>query len=88
MPKRSGKTTRSKDVNQVAAMVVQVATSETPKAEKQKDPLAVELGRRGGLKGGKARAESLSPQKRRAIARKAAQVRWASHLGDVTRSRS
>lgn len=41
-----------------------------------KDPLAVELGRRGGLKGGKARAKSLSPAKRKAIAVKAAKARW------------
>ena len=35
------------------------------------------LGRRGGMKGGKARAESLSPERRSEIARHAAQVRWA-----------
>ena len=34
------------------------------------------LGRRGGLKGGKARAESLTPKKRSEIARKAARARW------------
>lgn len=38
---------------------------------------AVELGRRGGLKGGNARAEKLSPKRRREIARNAAQARWA-----------
>jgi hypothetical protein len=42
----------------------------------EKDPAAVELGRRGGLKGGKARAEKLSPERRKEIARKAAQARW------------
>ena len=41
-----------------------------------KDPLAVELGRRGGLKGGKARAQKLSRKKRREIARRAARARW------------
>jgi len=40
-------------------------------------PLAVELGRRGGLKGGKARAVRLSPAERAAIARRAARARWA-----------
>lgn len=44
--------------------------------QREKDPLAVELGRRGGLKGGRARAESLSGEHRSAIARKAAIARW------------
>lgn len=38
---------------------------------------AVLLGRRGGLKGGRARAESLSPERRREIARAAANARWS-----------
>jgi hypothetical protein len=42
-----------------------------------KDALAVALGRRGGLKGGKARAAALSSKRRREIAKKAATVRWA-----------
>ena len=42
----------------------------------EKNPHAVELGRLGGLKGGRARAEALSPQQRREIARKAARTRW------------
>jgi len=41
-----------------------------------KNPAAVALGRLGGLKGGKARAQKLSAKKRSAIARKAAQARW------------
>lgn len=40
---------------------------------------AVELGRRGGLKGGPARRERLSAEQRSAIARHAAEVRWANH---------
>ncbi len=72
MPNRSSKGRR--DVNQLAAMIVKTATEEPTK-----DPLAVELGRRGGLKGGKARANKLSPTKRKAIAKKAARVRWAKH---------
>jgi hypothetical protein len=39
--------------------------------------LARKFGRRGGLKGGKARAEKLTPEQRSAIAKKAAQARWA-----------
>jgi len=41
-----------------------------------KNPAAVALGRKGGLKGGKARAESLSAAERARIARKAAKARW------------
>lgn len=48
-----------------------------PKAGK-KNPHAAALGRLGGLKGGQARAASLSPRQRRAIARKAARARWAA----------
>lgn len=47
--------------------------SEQPK---EKDPIAVELGRRGGLKGGRARAAKLSAAQRTEIAKKAAQTRW------------
>ena len=42
----------------------------------EKNPAAVELGRLGGKKGGKARAEKLSAEERSAIARKAAKARW------------
>jgi hypothetical protein len=38
--------------------------------------LARKLGRRGGLKGGKARAEKLSDERKSEIARKAAKARW------------
>ena len=41
-----------------------------------KDSTAVELGRRGGLKGGKARAAALTPERRKEIARKAGKKRW------------
>jgi hypothetical protein len=64
---------RPTDVNIIASRIVSEAT-ETP--IKEKNPAAVELGRLGGLKGGKARAQKLSPQKRREIARRAASVRW------------
>jgi hypothetical protein len=41
-----------------------------------KDQAAVTLGRKGGLKGGRARADSLTPEERQKIARDAAQKRW------------
>jgi hypothetical protein len=46
-----------------------------------KDPAAVSLGRRGGLKGGKARASKLTPEQRAEIARKAAAARWGKKSG-------
>jgi len=52
-----------------------VAESSFPSPEK--NAAAVALGRLGGLKGGRARAEKLSPKKRTQIAKKAALARWA-----------
>ena len=46
------------------------------KASPEKNPAAVELGRRGGLKGGPARARSLSAKRRKEIAKQAAEARW------------
>jgi hypothetical protein len=71
---------RPRDPNQRAKLIVDIATGESdePKAPTPKDPAAVEPGRRGGLKGGKARAAKLSTKKKHAIARRAAQVRWDS----------
>ncbi len=43
----------------------------------EKNPAAVALGKLGASKGGKARAEKLSPERRKEIARKAAKARWA-----------
>jgi hypothetical protein len=63
-----------------AFRVVQEATKEAqPELEEKidgKNPHAVALGRLGGKKGGKARAERLTPEQRKEIARKAAQARW------------
>lgn len=69
---------RPRDANQLAHMIAQLATGELDdvKTDDGKDPAAVALGRRGGIKGGKARAEALSPAKRKAIAKKAAAARW------------
>lgn len=69
---------RPRDTNQLAHMVALLATGELQdvKTDDGKDPAAVSLGRRGGLKGGKARAAKLTPQQRVKIARKAAAKRW------------
>lgn len=74
MPKRSSKP-RSKDVNQLAASILAAVTQEA-KEQPAKNPAAVALGRLGGLKGGNARKEALSPQRRAEIAKKAAEARW------------
>jgi hypothetical protein len=68
------------DVNELAFVAVQRATGRAEPAvppEPEKNPAAVALGKLGGAKGGKARAASLSPKRRSAIARKAARARWA-----------
>ena len=75
MPKRS----RSDDLNLAAFDVVQAATGGKPKPaarKKRKNPAAVALGKLGGKKGGAARAASLSPERRKEIARQAAAKRW------------
>jgi hypothetical protein len=68
---------RPKDANQLAKLIADIATGEEEKQPKsEKNAAAVELGRKGGLKGGKARADSLTPEKRKEIAKKAAEKRW------------
>jgi ABC-type branched-subunit amino acid transport system substrate-binding protein len=81
MQNRSSKPKRPRDFNSLAFQVVAelTGTAETPE-EEPRDPLraaAAELGRRGGLKGGKARAEKLTPEQRRTIAQNAARQRWS-----------
>lgn len=70
MPKRS-----SKDPNEIAAAILAKITGEV-EPKPGKNPAAVALGRLGGLKGGKARADSLTAKKRSEIAKKAAVARW------------
>jgi hypothetical protein len=68
-----------RDPNQLAKMIVDMATGSAP-AEPTgpaKNPAAVALGKLGGAKGGAARAKALSPAKRKAIAKRAAQKRWS-----------
>lgn len=72
------------DINVLATHIVaQTIGKEADKpaeARPEKNPAAVALGRLGGLKGGKARAESLSAKKRTEIAKKAAKERWSKLL--------
>jgi len=64
---------RPADVIGNAVKVMRIATGELQ--DTVRDP-AKELHRKGGLKGGKARANSLSSDERQAIARAAAAARW------------
>jgi len=83
MPKRSSK--KQKDTQELPRHVLDAVVPDaeaTPHAEgeatekPEKNPAAVALGRLGGLKGGKARAQKLTPEERSEIARRAAQARW------------
>ena len=69
---------RPRDPIQLAKLVGDIATGAAadPDPDFGKDPAAVALGRKGGLIGGKARAESLSAKRRSEIARKAVTARW------------
>lgn len=73
MPERSSKP-KGGGPNQTAFRVMRRATEED--GSPVKNPAAVALGRLGGLKGGKARAEKLSAKKRADIAKRAALARW------------
>lgn len=78
MPNRSSKPKRPRDPNHLAKRIVDLSTGEAKDDDPDagKDPAAVSLGRKGGLKGGKARAKKLSKKQRSEAARKAAQARW------------
>lgn len=82
MPRRSSK---SEDPNLFAKSILdQIIAKHDPESlaedkavkESGKNPAAVALGRLGGKKGGKARAEKLSARQRKQIAKKAAEARW------------
>jgi hypothetical protein len=77
MPKRSSKPA---DLNRRAAAIVAQSVGDEPEPDpyEGKNPAAVELGRLGGLKGGKARAAKLTAKRRSEIARKAAETRWGA----------
>ena len=69
------------DTNKRAKAIVDLLTDDEQDNENPKDELkaaAAALGRKGGLKGGKARAKALSPKRRSEIAKKAAAARWGN----------
>jgi hypothetical protein len=66
------------ELNKLAAFTVGKTTDEEPEPKEKptKNPAAVALGKLGGKKGGRARAEKLTPEQRSTIAKKAAHARW------------
>jgi hypothetical protein len=87
MPKRSSKKSKPTDISQLARAIVEEVTGESlanpalpkdpPKERaRKKNPAAVALGKLGGKKGGPARRDKLSPERRKEIAREAARARW------------
>jgi len=80
MPTRASKPKRPRDTNQLAWQIVQEATGQVPAVSDVPDtrnPAAVALAKLGAKKGGQARAQKLSPRKRKQIAIKAAKARWS-----------
>lgn len=74
MPRRP---TLPKDPSQRAKAILDFATGEKPKPVEKKLTPAQEFARSGGLKGGKARAASMTAKRRKEIAKKAAKARWS-----------
>jgi hypothetical protein len=75
---------RPRDVNQLAKFIVDLTTGQiaTPDPLEGKDRKRAEAGRIGGLRGGKARANSLSKDRKTEIAKKAATARWKKQRAD------
>jgi hypothetical protein len=88
LPKRSSKKSKPTDISQLARAIVEEATGEslahhalskepTKEPPRKKNPAAVALGKLGGKKGGLARRDKLSAERRKEIAEQAARARWA-----------
>jgi hypothetical protein len=69
--------------SQLAPAMTGVASDDLQNRPPEKNPAAVELGRRGGLKGGVARAARMTPEERTASARLAAVARWSRDCGGL-----
>jgi hypothetical protein len=76
MPKDPKGRKRPADVIGNAVRVMKIATGEIEEPPDTRNQAALELSRLGASKGGKTRAKSLSPRRRREVAKKAAKVRW------------
>ena len=75
---------RPRDPNQLAKLIADITTgdAETLRTADGRDIAAVMLGRKGGLKGGPARAGKLTPEERQRIAREAAKIRWGKPVNE------
>jgi hypothetical protein len=75
---------RPRDPVQLGKLIGDILTGQVqddapiPPVDPNKDAAAVALGRKGGLKGGRARADSLTPEQRQKIAQDAAKKRWST----------
>jgi hypothetical protein len=82
MPNRSSK--RPSDANQLAKLIVDIATGQAKDSlidpATGKNAAAVALGRLGGMKGGRARMASTTPERRSEIARLGAKKRWEKNF--------
>jgi hypothetical protein len=67
---------RPRDPAQLAKLVIDLATGEVPSLVEDESP-ATKFARKGGLKGGKARAKVLTAERRKEIAKKASEARWS-----------
>ena len=71
------RTPRPRDPVQLGKLMVDIMTGQVPDAmDDGKDAAAAELGRLGGIKGGRSRADALTPERRAQIAQAAALARW------------
>jgi hypothetical protein len=68
---------RPRDPIALAKLIGDIATGQVEdRVEDSRNPAAVALGKLGGAKGGRARADKLTPERRKEIAKKASQKRW------------
>jgi hypothetical protein len=72
---------RPRDPNQLGKLIVELSVGETSESSPAHGTPASEFAREGGLKGGRARADALTPERRRAIAQEAARKRWGKTGG-------
>jgi hypothetical protein len=86
MPRGPKGEKRPADVIGAAVMVAKIATGEAEETPPKEDSAAVQFARSGGLKGGQARAKALTAQRRRAIAREAAKIRWGKRGREGSKS--
>ncbi len=86
MPRKKRPSLR-KDENETAYALVQAMIGEGPRPEppgkREKNPEAVRRGRKGGKKGGKARAADMTTRERKEAARRAADARWQANREDL-----